>query len=125
MELARLSKNNPKNQHKIILFDRYSNHNEVISKRPLCFFYSGCSSDLEELENYALLEKSNLFTLGIRKDLESLGFNFETFLRLAEVDKVANELIEDEVKAILCDEQANTPFSRQDELDILSDFFNT
>ncbi len=126
MELTHSKEIIKKTTYSDIWFRKYTESSEITFERPYCFFYYGNIPELNELKNYSLRERSETLTLGIRKDLECLGFSFDRFIQLSKVEKFSSELIKEEVTFLINEksEQTETAYSREDEIAILSEFFN-
>lgn len=107
------------------LFKMYKLSIGITKQRPLVFIYEGSISELSKLVNYSLRSKSKNFTLGIRKDLECLGFTFEFFLHLLQSTEFSPNLIDKVINSYLSstNEPNGSLLSINDETEILSEFF--
>jgi hypothetical protein len=123
MELAYSLKNkkSPNSEH--TYFKRYKNIIEIHKDRPLTFIFEGNFSKDSSPANYTIVEKSESYSFGIRRDLEVLGFSTDMFLKLCQIEKFSEDLIKDEINNLIISDEGDSPFSREDEIEILSEFF--
>ncbi len=99
----------------------------IKSQRPYAFIFSGQTENLDSILNYKLKEISPTTYLGIREDILNFGFSFEQFIELISNGKLSKLSIEKNMKYIIKNEKLKNDLflSREDELDILAEFFKT
>ncbi len=72
--------------------------------------------------NYIIQNLNDYYILGIRSDLYSLGFDFESF-KIFISSPSKHQLIKEKINSLIHKPKSESPLSRKDEIEILEGFF--